>query len=113
MNPGVKSFAREMIKDHTDSTAKVKAAARKSGIAVAPPKLDPAQAQMLSKLRAAHGTARGRLYVSQQKMAHQQALALHGGYAEHGDRPALKAVAGDIAPVVQHHIEMLAGMDGA
>lgn len=109
-NSGVKAFAQEMIKDHTDSTAKVKAAAMKSGIAVAPPKLEPAQAQMLAKLRAASGSARDRLYVSQQKLAHQQALALHQGYAQQGDKPALKAAAGEIAPVVQHHIEMLSSL---
>lgn len=106
-NAGVKSFAQQMIKDHTDSTAKVKAAAMKSGLKVAPPKLEPEQAQMVAQLRAAKGSARDQLYVSQQKTAHQKALMLHQTYAANGDTPALKTVASGIAPVVQHHIAML------
>ena len=42
--------------------------------------------------------------------AHEQALSLMQGYAQAGDAPPLKRVAGDIAPVVQSHIDMLKGM---
>jgi len=106
-NGGVKMFAQQMIKDHTDSTAKVKAAAMQAHMMVAPPKLAPEQSHLLAELRAARGTARDKLYVSQQKNAHQQALMLHQTYAAGGDTPSLKMVAGKIAPVVQHHIGML------
>lgn len=111
-DPNIKNFAQKMIKDHTDSTNKVKSAAAQAGLKVSPPKLDAAQAKMISDLRAANGSARDKLYVSQQKTAHQQALALHQNYAANGDAPSLKQVAGKIVPVVQHHIEMLNGMGG-
>ena len=58
----------------------------------------------------ATGTERDALYVTQQKEAHQMALALHQGYAANGTSAPLKAAAAKIAPVVQSHIDMLNGM---
>ena len=109
-NAKVRNFADMMIKDHTTSTAEVKAAAMKSGITPKPPMLSPKQATMLSQLKAAKGTARDTLYVEQQKAAHQEALATHEDYAATGDKPALKMTAGKIVPVVKSHIEMLSSL---
>lgn len=106
----IRDFATMMIRDHQKSTSDVKRAAAASRIAVPAPKLEPAQAQMIAELRRATGTQRDRLYVTQQRTAHQQALALHGGYARSGTAAPLKTVAAATAPVVQHHIEMLQGM---
>lgn len=106
-NPGVKSFAQEMVKDHTQSTQQVKAAARADGLTPRPPMLMAEQKANIQALTAAKGAQRDTLYIQQQKAAHQQALALHQGYASDGDKPALKAAAGKIAPIVQHHMEML------
>ena len=103
----LKGFAQQMIADHRQSTADVKAAALQSGLHPNPPMLSPKQKGDLAALARAHGTARDRLYVSQQKMAHQEALALHQDYASSGDKPALRTTAGQIVPVVQHHIAML------
>jgi len=72
--------------------------------------LMPAQAEMLTQLKAETGTARDQAYVAQQKQAHQQALTIHQSYAEGGKNVALKMVATNTVPVVQHHIEMLKTM---
>ena len=109
-NAELRKFAQMMVSDHSKSTADVKAAAAKSGLKPKPPMLDVGQKDMIAKLTAAKGADRDAIYVSQQKSAHQQALALHQGYAASGDKPALKAAAGKIFPVVQHHIEMLDAM---
>lgn len=109
-NAGVRNFANMMIRDHTKSTADVKAAAAQAHVAVAPPKLNAEQASNLAMLKKANGAARDRLYISQQKTAHQQALALHQSYAQNGTAAPLKAAAAKIAPVVQEHIQMLNGM---
>jgi putative membrane protein len=106
----IRQFADMMLRDHTTSTEDVKAAAATDRIAVPAPKLEPAQAKMIADLRAASGPVRDKLYVKQQRMAHQQALALHSGFAQSGDKAALKGVAAATAPVVQHHIEMLQSM---
>lgn len=109
-NAKLRDFANMMIRDHTNSTAKVKAATQRAGITVPPPHLDAMGTRNVAALRGAKGEARDRLYVTQQKAAHQQALALHQGYAAHGSVPALKAVAGEIAPVVQTHLTALQSM---
>ena len=110
-NPGIARFAREMVRemvrDHTNSTAMVKAAAMRSGLHPKPPMLDRDMSRDLAALRAARGRDRDRLYVMQQKKAHQDALMLQQGYATGGDNPALRGAAGKIVPVVQHHIAML------
>jgi putative membrane protein len=103
-NAKVKSFATQMIADHAKSTGLVKAAATKSGIVPIPPTLDPSQKEMIASLTAAKGAARDTLYLQQQHMAHEQALALHQDYAATGDKPHLKAVAGQIVVVVKKHI---------
>jgi putative membrane protein len=109
-NPSVKSFASMMVSDHSTSTAKVKAAAVKSGITPKPPMLAPKQQAMITALKATKGSARDTLYISQQKAAHQDALALHKNYNMSGTAAPLKAAAGEIVPVVEHHIEMLRTM---
>ena len=109
-NPAVKQFATMMVTDHTKSTADVKAAAKRSKLMPKPPKLDPQGMKDVAALKATTGAARDTLYVDQQKLAHQQALALHSGYADSGSARALKSVAATITPVVQHHIDMLASM---
>ena len=109
-NPKVKSFATMMVTDHSKSTAMVKAAATKSGMAPKPPMLMPKQQAMLAELKAAKGLARDTLYVTQQKMAHEEALATQKDYAATGDKPALRKVAGEIVPVVEHHIHTLSMM---
>ncbi len=109
-NPKIRAFATMMITDHDKSTAMVKAAAAQSGVTPMPPRLAPRQAAMIADLTRASGPARDSAYVTQQKAAHQEALALHRSYAATGTAPALKAAAGKIVPVVQHHIEMLSTM---
>jgi putative membrane protein len=103
----VRAFAKEMIADHTQSTAKVKAAAMRAGLHPKPPMLEPKQRAMVADLRRAHGHQRDVLYAHQQEQAHQEALALHQEYASSGDVAPLRRTAGDIVPVVQHHIQML------
>ena len=109
-NAGIRRFANEMVTDHTKSTAMVKAAAMKAGMHPAPPMLDAKQQGMIRELASAKGTGRDKLYVQQQKAAHQEALSLHQEYSSSGDNAGLKAAAGKIVPVVQHHIEMLNAM---
>jgi putative membrane protein len=109
-NPKVHAFAAEMIRDHTKSTADVKAAALKSGLHPKPPMLDAKQSADVTALKNVKGAPRDTLYLSQQKVAHNDALTLHQENAQTGTAPALKAVSAKIVPVVQHHISMLSTM---
>jgi len=106
----IRDFAGEMVRDHTKSSEMVKAAALRSGLHPKPPMLDAKQQKMLAELRHARGADRDHLYLDQQRGAHAEALNLMHDYAATGSTPALKKTAGDIAPVVQHHIDMLSNM---
>lgn len=103
--PDVREMANMLIKDHTNSTAQLTAAARSAGIAPPAPRLMPDQTQMMRRLQSASGAAFDRIYLQQQIPAHQKALALHQNYARNGDVPALRTVAGQIVPVVTKHLE--------
>jgi len=76
------------------------------------PMLDARHADMLNQLAAARGTQFDRLYATMQVQAHQEALALHSGYAETGFDPALRSFAAQVAPVVQSHLAMAQRLTG-
>lgn len=102
-NADVRRYAEMMVSDHTNTTAQLLAAAKQSGV-VADPKLLTKHAQMLQQLRRVGAPAREKTYVRQQVMAHQEALALHQGYASKGDNPALRQVATAAVPIIQAHL---------
>ena len=103
----VKSFGAKLQADHQKSTADLKAAAE--GIAVAPA-LDAEKRGMLDQLKAASGAEFDRIFVEQQKTAHEKALSLLKNYQAAGDNEALKGFAGKATPVVQAHLDHLNGM---
>lgn len=109
-NAGVRHFADEMIKDHTKSTQMVKSAAMRSGLHPKPPMLDAKQKGMVADLRKAKGADRDHVYLNQQKQAHAEALSLMQDYAATGSDAALRKAAGEIVPVIKHHIDMLNGL---
>lgn len=109
-DPAIRSYANMMIADHGKTTAQVTAAAKAEGMKPGAPKLMPKQTKMIAELRAAKGPARDKVYVQQQVMAHEEALALHTTYSQGGDRPALKKVAAGAVPIVQAHLDQVRGM---
>lgn len=109
-DPKVRDFATMMLTAHTESTAEVKAAAKRGRVPVAPPALMPPQAEMIAQLRDETGPARDATYIAQQKAAHGQALAVQQAYAMDGKVQPLKMAAAKIVPVVKMHIAMLKAM---
>lgn len=109
----VRAFAQMMLKDHTASTDKIKAAAAADGVTVAPPTvLDNRLKGMIDNLNAAGDTDFDGAYLHQQLSAHTEALAMHKSYGTVGDKPALKAAANAIVPVVQHHLSEVTRIGG-
>ena len=103
----VKKFAATMIEAHTGSTAKIKAAAAKATPAIKPdPTLTSDQQSKLDDLGKLKGADFDKAYIDGQISAHEDALSLMKDYAANGDTPSLKTAAGEIAPVVQKHLDM-------
>ena len=100
----IKDFGKQLETDHTKSTTDLKAAAAQANVAVTPA-LDAEKQGLLDQLRAASGAEFDRLFVEQQKTAHQKALATLQGYSSGGDNEALKAFAQKATDVVQGHLD--------
>jgi putative membrane protein len=104
-NADVKSLAQHIRTDHEKSTSELKSAAGTANISV-DPKLDAEKQGMLDQLKtAARGADFDKLYVEQQKTAHQKALDLLKGYSSGGDNEALKAFATKASGVVKSHLD--------
>ena len=104
----VKKFAATMIDAHTGSTAKIKAAAAEASPAIKPdPTLTSDQQSKLDDLGKLKGADFDKAYIDGQISAHEDALSLMKDYAANGDTPSLKTAAGEIAPVVQKHLDMV------
>jgi putative membrane protein len=107
--PAIKDFAAMMLKDHTQSTAELKAAAAKSSITPSP-KLTEQQEANLATLRDATGADFDNAYKTQQVAAHTDALKALQGYQSGGDVPALREFAGKVAPIVEGHLQHATGL---
>jgi putative membrane protein len=102
---GLKDFGKMMVAAHTESTAKLKAAAAKASPTVmVDPVLNAGQEANLAALREAKGADFDARYKTQQIAAHEQALAAMKDYAASGDVPELKKFAGDTVKVVETHL---------
>ena len=107
-NPAVRSFANQMIADHTRLSQTLAAAATSAGITPPPPALLPAQQAMLDQLRAAGtGASFDMAYQQAQVSAHQNALTLFQNYVASGDNAALKTAASGAIPTIQMHLQQV------
>lgn len=104
-SPAVKAFAAMMIKDHTKTTAGMKAFLAKNTTFKAPTDLDQRRTGMLDNLKSAQDKDFDRTYLDQQTAAHSEMLTLMKGFADHGDNADLQGMASKTAPKVQEHLD--------
>jgi putative membrane protein len=109
-NPRVRRFAQQMISDHTLATRRMMAVAQSQGLPPMPPTLDAAHQAMLARLQGLNGPAFDAEYVSQQSLAHAEAITLFSTYAERGDNPAFVRFARQTLPVLQMHAQHVAAL---
>ncbi len=109
----VKAFGAMMAKDHTATTAGLKAALKEANLSIAPPAaLDDRRQGMINNLKAAGDSDFDGAYLHQQLAAHIEALALHKTFAARTDVAPLKAAAEATAPKVQMHLDMVRKIGG-
>jgi putative membrane protein len=113
-NAQEKSFAAQMVKDHTKTSSELKSMVDSGKLKVQlPTGLDSAHQSKLDKLKAANGKDFSSDFDDMQVSAHKDAVSLFERYAKGGDNPELKAWAGKTLPALQHHLEMAQTLDKA
>jgi putative membrane protein len=107
----VKTFAENMIKAHTDSTAKLKTAAAAATPPVTPvPLMSTMQQQTLTELQGKSGADFDTAYAKAQVAAHQMTLDALKAYSASGDVASLKSFATAMVPIVTGHLNMAKGL---
>lgn len=102
----VRTFAEQMIEDHTAATRELSTVVAQAGLQA--PELDLAaqHQEMLDQLQDAEGEEFDSLYATLQVQAHEEAIALHEAYAENGDEDALREFAEQTLPILEEHLAM-------
>jgi putative membrane protein len=103
-NSEVRAYAQGMVEHHGLTSDRLLAAARKAGVAPPPAPLSRPKLAAFDVLQAQVGFAFDRAYIDAQIASHEQALALHSGYAQAGREPRLRRTAAQAVPVVNEHL---------
>jgi putative membrane protein len=105
-NTHEKTFATQMITDHTKTSEELKSMAPADAKAAIPTALDSSSQSKLDKLKDARPDNFSADFDSMEVSAHKNAVSLFERYAKSGDDPKLKDWAGKTLPALQHHLEM-------
>jgi putative membrane protein len=102
-----KSFAQQMITDHTKTSDELKALVSGGKVKAAiPTTMTSSQQSMLDDLKKLKGDDFAKLYRSYQEDAHEDAVDLFKRYGTEGENPDLKAWAAKTQPALEHHLMM-------
>jgi putative membrane protein len=106
-NAPEKSFASQMVTDHTKTSTELKGLVSSGKVkAELPTALDSSHQSKLDKLKGESGKDFSSDFDSMQVSAHKDAVSLFERYAKGGDNPELKNWAGKTLPTLKHHLEM-------
>ncbi|RJF69810.1 DUF4142 domain-containing protein [Rhodopseudomonas palustris] len=107
-----KTFAKQMVADHTKTSTELKSLISSGKVkAEVPTQLDDAHRSKLDKLTNASGADFSETYVEQQVSAHKDAVSLFDRYSRGGENAELKNWAGQTLPALKHHLEMAQNLD--
>jgi putative membrane protein len=106
-NAPEKSFASQMVSDHSKTSTELKGLVSAGKVkADLPAALDSSHQSKLDKLKGESGKDFSSDFDSIQVSAHKDAVSLFERYAKGGDNSDLKNWAGKTLPALQHHLEM-------
>lgn len=106
-NAAEKSFANQMVTDHTKTRSKLKELVSSGAVkAEIPSALGSSSQSKIDKLKNTKTENFAAQYDLMQVSAHKDAVSLFERYAKGGDNPKLKDWAGKTLPHLQHHLEM-------
>jgi putative membrane protein len=104
-DPAVKAFAERMIHDHGKANDQLASIAKSQSITL-PSDIGPTNADMKDKLQALDGKALDTAYLTGQKTAHEQTIALFQKEVQSGSDPQLVAFAKQTLPTIESHLHM-------
>ncbi|MET1076549.1 MAG: DUF4142 domain-containing protein [Pseudomonas sp.] len=104
-SPDIKTFAEQMIKDHTQANQELAALATRKNLEVAD------DAELMSKAKAMilelrSGESFDEAYANNQVKAHEATIELFREEMQDAEDPDLKAFATSALPKLEHHLEM-------
>ncbi len=107
----VKSFAQQMVNDHTKTGEKLKQVLSFSRSDIKPEQtLDTRHKMLMDKLQSASGESFDRQYIALQTDAHEEAVSLFSDYAQNGDNKPLKDFAAETLPALEQHLKHIRQM---
>jgi putative membrane protein len=109
----IKDFASRMVADHNLAAAKMKQALSDAKISSPPETLNAKDQAVLDNLKIAKGAAFNKAYIEAQYNAHVEAVNLFRAYVKNGDNPRLKALATDLLPTLQGHLDHITKLRSA
>jgi len=104
-NSQVKQFAQMMIRDHTQSSSKLKPLAARKGVML-PTTLGAANTALVTQLTKLSGTQFDQAYMNGQAKAHAKTEAIYQKELKQGRDSDVKAFATQILPIVAEHYKM-------
>jgi putative membrane protein len=106
-NKQIVTFAKRMIKDHTQIGKNFVAALGKANTGVTPPSgLGDDLDKIMARLKSEDGAAFEADYIAAQTKGHQDAVGLFAGYAKGGDNKVMQAFAKKTLPIIEMHLRM-------
>jgi len=108
----VTTFARQMIRDHGETSRKLREAASSGGLEPPTLAVGAGQSPFLAALQSARGREFDKTYWQQQALAHRSALITTQHYADQGDNPSIRAVANASIAMIRRHLAMADQMAG-
>jgi len=107
-----KTFAQQMIADHTKTSEELRALVSGGKVkATIPAAMSSAQQSMLEDLKKLNGDDFTKKYHSDQEDAHEDAVDLFKRYGDEGENADLKAWAAKTRPALEHHLKMAEDMN--
>ncbi len=106
-NEREKTFASQMVTDHTKTSNELKSLVTEGKVkAELPTTLDSSHQSKLGKLKGANGKDFSSDFDSDQVSVHKDAVSLFERYAKGGDNADLKNWASKTLPTLKHHLDM-------
>ena len=114
-NAAVRKIAQMLITDHTASTTKLKSLIDGGQVtgATLPTAMDERRKGLIDNLRGAPDAEFDNRYLDQQANAHRETVVLMEAYQTAGQNEPLKAFAGEVAPKIKAHLDMVNAVDRA